>query len=70
LFLFTDGLTEAANADGELYGRDRAERAFADQIELPPKEFCLALKRLVDDFASGAAEDSHDDFTVLQVRVH
>lgn len=70
LFLFTDGLTEAANAEGALYGRDRAERAFADHIELSPKEFCLTLKRHVDGFASGAAEDTHDDFTVLQVKVH
>lgn len=29
VFLFTDGLTEAANAAGEMFGQDRLERAFA-----------------------------------------
>jgi sigma-B regulation protein RsbU (phosphoserine phosphatase) len=69
LFLFTDGLTEAADVRGNMYGRDRAKEAFSGYIDLSPNEFCLKLKQLVDAFASGAAEDTHDDFTVLQVKV-
>ena len=69
LFLFTDGLTEAADAERRLFGRERAEQVFISEIDLPPNEFCHRVKEWVDRFAEGAAEDSHDDFTIVQVRV-
>ncbi|MEW5797084.1 MAG: GAF domain-containing SpoIIE family protein phosphatase [Candidatus Zixiibacteriota bacterium] len=69
LFLFTDGLTEAADFDNKLFGRERAEQVFTSEIELPPNEFCHRVKEWVDRFSEGAAEDSHDDFTILQVLV-
>jgi len=69
LFLFTDGLTEAEDAEHNLFGRERAEQVFTSEIALDPKEFCLRVKQWVDRFVQGAPEDSHDDFTVLQVKV-
>ena len=69
LFLFTDGLTEAADREGNLFGRERAEKVYRDEIELPPVEFCHKVKDWVDRFSEGAAEDTQDDFTVLQVKV-
>ena len=69
LFLFTDGLTEAMDADGNLFGRERAEQVFAAEIELSPHEFCLKVKEWVDNFAVGAEEETHDDFTIVQIRV-
>jgi sigma-B regulation protein RsbU (phosphoserine phosphatase) len=69
LFLFTDGLTEAADAERRLFGRERAEQVFISEIDLPPNEFCHRVKEWVDRFAEGAAEDSYDDFTIVQVRV-
>lgn len=69
LFLFTDGLTEAEDASGHLFGRERAEQVFTSEIELPPKEFCRSVKEWVDRFTAGAPEDSRDDFTILQVLV-
>jgi len=69
LFLFTDGLTEAADAERRLFGRERAEQVFISEIDLAPNEFCHQVKEWVDRFAEGAAEDSHDDFTIVQVRV-
>ncbi len=69
LFLFTDGLTEAEDASGRLFGRERAEQVFSSEIELPPKDFCRSVKEWVDRFTTGAAEDSRDDFTILQVLV-
>jgi len=69
LFLFTDGLTEAADSENHLFGRERAEQVFISEIDLPPKEFCQRVKDWVDRFAVGATEESHDDFTILQVRV-
>ncbi|HPC10724.1 MAG TPA: SpoIIE family protein phosphatase [candidate division Zixibacteria bacterium] len=69
LFLCTDGLTEAVDKDGRIFGREQAEEVFAMEIGLPPKEFCVRIREWIDRFASGAPEDSHDDFTVLQVLV-
>ena len=69
LFLFTDGLTEAADAEGNLFGRDRAVAAFTDEINLPPKEFCRQVRDRIHRFAEGAAEETMDDFTILQVKV-
>ncbi len=69
LFLFTDGLTEAADRDNNLFGRERAEQVFALEQDIGPTEFCLRVKEWVDRFAEGASADSHDDFTILQVRV-
>lgn len=70
LFLFTDGLTEAMDAEGRLFGRERAEQVFSAEIGLSPKEFCLKVKEWVDAFTRGASEDTHDDFTILQVKVN
>jgi sigma-B regulation protein RsbU (phosphoserine phosphatase) len=70
LFLFTDGLTEAEDAEGNLFGRERVEQVLTSEIELPPKEFCLRVKEWVDRFSEGTSEDSHDDFTLLQVKVN
>jgi len=70
LFLFTDGLTEAENAEGELFGRGRVEQVFLKEIDLDPKEFCHKIKNRIDKYRVGSSEDSYDDFTVLQVKVN
>ncbi|RKX22907.1 MAG: hypothetical protein DRP35_00760 [Candidatus Zixiibacteriota bacterium] len=69
LFVFTDGLTESEDADGQLFGRERAEQVFYHEIGLPPKEFCSKVREWIDKFAEGAKEESIDDFTILQVEV-
>lgn len=68
-FLFTDGLTEAVDADGNLFGRERAEQVFAVEYGLRPEEFCNKVKEWVDRFSEGADEEFSDDFTILQVRI-
>jgi sigma-B regulation protein RsbU (phosphoserine phosphatase) len=70
LFLFTDGLTEAMDADNNLFGRERALQVFTAEIGLSPNEFCHKVKEWVDRFSVGASEDSYDDFTILQVKVN
>lgn len=69
LFLFTDGLTEAVDADNNLFGRERVQQVFTSEIGLPPEEFCLRVKEWVDRFSEGAPEDTRDDFTIMQVKV-
>lgn len=69
LFLFTDGLTEATDADNNLFGRERAEQVFSVETGLEPKEFCARVKEWVDRFSEGAGKETHDDFTIMQVKV-
>ncbi len=69
LFLFTDGLTEAADSEGNLFGRERAEQVLSAEIGAEPGEFCRRVREWVERFAAGASEDTIDDFTILQVKV-
>ncbi|HWR84207.1 MAG TPA: GAF domain-containing SpoIIE family protein phosphatase [Candidatus Deferrimicrobium sp.] len=69
LFIFTDGLTEATDIAGTLFGRPRTEDVFRSLVDLPPKEFCFTIKERVDRFAQGASEETRDDFTVFLVKV-
>ncbi len=69
LFLFTDGLTEASDADGNLFGRERAEQVYSSEMGLAPSEFCVRVKEWVDRYTEGAPEETRDDFTILQLRV-
>ncbi len=69
LFLYTDGLTESADRNGQLFGQDRVEEVFKAEIDAPPKEFCTKVKVWIDKFAEGCSEDMVDDFTIVQVRM-
>lgn len=69
LFLFTDGLTEAADADGNLFGRERVEQVYSTEMGLSPSEFCVRVKEWVDRYTEGAPEETRDDFTILQLRI-
>jgi serine phosphatase RsbU (regulator of sigma subunit) len=65
--MFTDGVTEAANAAGELYGRSRLNALLA---RVPPDATADDLLRaILDDLRGfvGSAEPS-DDVTLLVVR--
>jgi sigma-B regulation protein RsbU (phosphoserine phosphatase) len=64
LFCFTDGVTEARNRAGELFGEARLREVLA----VPGRraeEIVAAVVAAVDDFAAGA--DPADDITVLAV---
>jgi sigma-B regulation protein RsbU (phosphoserine phosphatase) len=69
LFLFTDGLTEAADRNDQLFGRERVEQVFTVEKEEPPKDFCLKVKACIDRFTEGCSEDTIDDFTLLLARI-
>lgn len=69
LFLFTDGLTEAADSDGRMFGLERVEEMYIKEAMLPPKEFCLAVKEWVDNFTVNCPEETVDDFTIMQIKI-
>lgn len=65
LFVYTDGVTEAADKNNNLYGEDRLLNALKkeDAQKLRPKELLSFIKADVDRFADGA--DQFDDITML-----
>ncbi|MEP6768671.1 MAG: PP2C family protein-serine/threonine phosphatase, partial [Acidobacteriota bacterium] len=66
LFLYTDGVTEAANAEGEEFGLDRLKDFVKTQIGKHPTEVDAALARTLEDYADG--EHFADDRTLLMLR--
>ncbi len=69
IFAFTDGLTEAENAQGEFFGLERAMQVFLSVKDVTPNEFCMKVKEWVNRFAEGASEDTVDDFTLVNLRI-
>lgn len=69
LFLFTDGLTEAADSKNNLFGVLRTEEMFKSGIKYEPKDFCQRVKMIIDNFTVDCPEETLDDFTILQVLI-
>ena len=66
LVLYSDGISEAANAHEEEFGEDRIERMSADMADASPAEFCQRILNQVTAFANGEA--SADDRTLMVVK--
>lgn len=64
--LYTDGLTEARNSDGEEFGRDRLISILVNKRGDTPQESVRALFSEVDAYCG--AREPHDDRTILVVR--
>ncbi len=63
LFIYTDGVPEATNADGELYGMTRLEELLAKNIDTKPDEILVRVREDVDRFVGDAPQ--FDDLTML-----
>jgi sigma-B regulation protein RsbU (phosphoserine phosphatase) len=66
LLLYTDGVTEAMNNDGTLFGEERLLGAVKEYSDLPLKEFTTEIKCKIDKFAEGVPQA--DDITMLALR--
>ena len=66
LFLYTDGITEAANPAGEEFGLDRLKAFLRKQIGTAPAEVDASLARCLEEHAAG--EHFGDDRTLLMLR--
>ncbi len=66
LVLFTDGLPEARNNDGEELGTDKLLRFVARYSDQHPRELARRVKDYIDDYTSGA---KHDDQTFVALKV-
>ncbi len=69
VLLFTDGLTEAADRSGNIFGREKVAELFESNITLSPGEFCKKSKEIIDSYSVGCSDDHIDDFTIMQIRV-
>ena len=63
LFLYTDGVPEATNAQNELFGTERMLDALRSAQERSPKEILSAVDTAVKDFVKQAPQ--FDDLTML-----
>ena len=63
LFVYTDGVPEATNAEEELFGTDRMIEALSTANDEAPKKVLETVKSAVDEFVGEA--DQFDDITML-----
>lgn len=63
IFLYTDGVPEATNANNELYGLDRMQAFLNENKDKSPEELLPALKADVDNFVGDAPQ--FDDITMM-----
>ena len=65
LFVYTDGVPEATNAQGELFGTERMLAALDAQSDAAPRDILKNVRAAVDDFVNDA--EQFDDLTMLCV---
>lgn len=65
VLLYTDGVTEAADADGALYGNERLATLLGEHVGANPTGLCDAVVTDVLGYAQGEAQD---DVTLLALR--
>ncbi len=65
IFVYTDGVPEATNANNELFELDRLEKALNINPEAKPKDLLPIIRREVDRFVGDAPQ--FDDLTMLSL---
>ena len=66
IFLYTDGVPEATNANNELFGDERLRDSLNRHCDLCCRDLCEALHKDVDEFVGEAPQ--FDDITMLSLR--
>ncbi len=68
IFVFySDGVTESANAAGELYGIERLKQLVANNADKTADEILQVIR--ADTLAFSGSDTSNDDFTVIAVKI-
>ena len=68
LFVYTDGVPEASNADNQLFGTGRMLAALKEAPEASPEAILKNVRRAVDGFVQEA--EQFDDLTMLCLEYH
>jgi sigma-B regulation protein RsbU (phosphoserine phosphatase) len=66
LFLYTDGLSESLDGDGNEYGAERLSQLLNDNHALAPDSMISLCRRALHTFANGNAPK--DDLTLMAIR--
>jgi sigma-B regulation protein RsbU (phosphoserine phosphatase) len=67
IVFFSDGIPDAENAEGEMFGTDRLQRVLESQVEPTAASTVEGILKAVSDFQSGV--EHFDDETVVVLRV-
>jgi len=67
LFMFTDGVTEAMDADGQLFGRERLQTVLQANHLSRAQSLCSEIWRAVKTFSGD--QPAHDDVTLVAVKL-
>jgi serine phosphatase RsbU (regulator of sigma subunit) len=67
LVFYTDGIVEAKNSDGQLFGFERLEAVIHTHGDLPPSDLIDLVLRELANFMGATAQ--HDDMTIVALRV-
>jgi len=67
LLFFTDGISEAMNADLDCFGEGRLGQIVEEHGDLAPEELRERILREIDAFVGGAAQ--HDDMTMILLKI-
>ena len=64
VLLFTDGITETTNKEGEMYGQERLEQALNQFADLP----MVKLRDKIVESVKGFQEEQFDDMTLVVIK--
>ncbi len=67
MFFYTDGVTEATDADNRLYGENRLLHCLSGCSDIDVGEQLNVLKEDIDSFVGGV--DQFDDITIMAMRI-
>ncbi len=67
IFLYTDGIVEAINADGEMYKKDRLEKLLKSVVLKEVKEIETSVLNNINNFTQGMPQK--DDITMVILKV-
>ena len=67
MVFYTDGITEAMNADNDLFGDSRLSRIVEEHGHLDSDELRERILREIETFVGSA--DQHDDMTMILIKV-
>ena len=66
LYAYTDGVTEAMDVDGNLFGEDRLEETLSKYKDMNPRSVGVGVRRAITDFTLDAEQS--DDITMLALK--
>ncbi len=66
LYTYTDGVTEAMDVDGNMFGEDRLEATLKKYAEFNPRSVCVGMRRAITDFTLDCEQS--DDITMLGLK--